>query len=1233
LRDRSDPGGFQSAVALLLFTSCLAISTAMPQGAVDSAAKPALFVRSGDVENIAMAASPNGLWYATLKQPGSVTLWSTKDNFEYRSFRITEPLGGLANLSISPDSQWIAVAGYDGILLFDANTTQPLDIIHVSMFGAIPYAINKVAFHPNKMLIASIDWKGNVVVNDVKSRAELFRHQIADTHALAVQFSPDGSLLLACYNNEAHVWDWSHQREITAFSNKTVYAGDLNRQIKSHDIFTGKDSLESADKLGFADFRGASFSPDGKQLALAQYDEVNVMDIESGKREVSVPVADHQILSCLFARSDEILVSVLSGTGFTVNLKTGNHQDFAPGISSMSQIVQVPHSDNLLLYSPSHTVIASYDSRKKIADQPEKLADIFSFQFSPDGKDLFSGINQWGGPMSDWSMTTGADDTEALPLDNISTFAQSPDGRLVTYYDSAGYPNFKLHVWNRETRREEAALPVQLSGTTGSIAFSPDGKWLASASGQPKTLHVWSVPGFALVAARDVQRTGSFDMDGKVAFSPDSKTVGVSRDNQLVTFNLDSTLSPSKSLTIDKEAWQGTSLAGVYKSTTPNSYVSYFSYSPDGSLIAIQGMAATHVVDIGSWKEISSIPNTTGFCVAFSPDSRFVAVVATHDQTPIGQEITQQSRLMVWDVTKNQPVFMKEDGAASCPVAFSRDGSFLAAGISGGIGIFSSGDGGLLASLYRFGDGAARDWIAVAPDGLFDGTADAWTQLSWRFSGKTFDTAAVEAFFREFFHPGLLSDIAEGRKPAAPASISQLDRVQPELSITNVQPPQSANHDVDITVHVKSAAAVLPEEKKTGAQVSGVYDVRLFRDGQIVRQWPEEQRGALEAAGALTSEKEREAWRKVHQVKVNAAGEATITIQHVKVPQRASVSKVEFTAYAFNRDRVKSPTTPPFEYSIVHASQAEPVVRRAYLVTMGVNANQSPNLNLDIAVPSAEAARSVLRGKLQADYQEVVEIQLYSDLDNDGHVKLKTASKVDLRAVFDLLAGRPVEPALRDEVDPQHKLQAAGPDDAVVLYIVSHGYADPQGNFYLMPYDTGTNWGVTEDQLNRCQSGPAGTPGCSGPRDLLAHSISSSEMAAWWNGVDATEMVMILDSCHSGAVPGKGFRPAPLGDPGFGQLSYDKGMRILSASQPTQVAHGGPSLSGEDVTFLATAFAEVAAANPRQTLGQWLHGIVYQLPLTAKENRSGITNEDVQTPRLLDFAKQVDPNGANTLEN
>jgi WD40 repeat protein len=65
--------------------------------------------------------------------------------------------------------------------------------------------------------------------------------------------------------------------------------------------------------------------------------------------------------------------------------------------------------------------------------------------------------------------------------------------------------------------------------------------------------------------------------------------------------------------------------------------------------------------------------------------------------------------------------------------------------------------------------------------------------------------------------------------------------------------------------------------------------------------------------------------------------------------------------------------------------------------------------------------------------------------------------------------------------------------------------------------------------------------------------------------------------------PGREFRPGPLGDAGLGQLSYDKGIRILTATQPDKTARAtlveelGHSLPVQ-------ALLEQAKARPQETL-------------------------------------------------
>lgn len=72
---------------------------------------------------------------------------------------------------------------------------------------------------------------------------------------------------------------------------------------------------------------------------------------------------------------------------------------------------------------------------------------------------------------------------------------------------------------------------------------------------------------------------------------------------------------------------------------------------------------------------------------------------------------------------------------------------------------------------------------------------------------------------------------------------------------------------------------------------------------------------------------------------------------------------------------------------------------------------------------------------------------------------------------------------------------------------------------------------------------------------MRARSISSDELSLWLRDVDAGQMTLIVDACYStAAIEGSGFKPGPMGSRGLGQLAYDKGMRILTATQADNVA-------------------------------------------------------------------------------
>src|SRR5262249_36855766 len=143
-------------------------------------------------------------------------------------------------------------------------------------------------------------------------------------------------------------------------------------------------------------------------------------------------------------------------------------------------------------------------------------------------------------------------------------------------------------------------------------------------------------------------------------------------------------------------------------------------------------------------------------------------------------------------------------------------------------------------------------------------------------------------------------------------------------------------------------------------------------------------------------------------------------------------------------------------------------------------------------------AQDLSRALRQIQGYEVVTVPLVSG--DDRTSKSDNATKANIEAVLALLAGKdqPSRDRLMKAIgQAAEKLKKASPDDLVILAFSGHGYTDPQARFYLLPSDSGTDSTITDASLQGF--------------------ISSDELSQWLKDVDAGQMVMLIDACHSAA--------------------------------------------------------------------------------------------------------------------
>ncbi|WP_437336355.1 caspase family protein [Sorangium sp. So ce394] len=401
----------------------------------------------------------------------------------------------------------------------------------------------------------------------------------------------------------------------------------------------------------------------------------------------------------------------------------------------------------------------------------------------------------------------------------------------------------------------------------------------------------------------------------------------------------------------------------------------------------------------------------------------------------------------------------------------------------------------VLAHLGSFRDGA---WAVTDPSGRFDIDLDRASLLSWQVEGNA-APLPVEVYSRAYFEPRLLPRILAGEPLPAIAPVTHLSTVRPRVEITSVRPVQRDLVEVSIQLAPESASEPL----------GPVHDVRLFRDGQLVARHPApQQRPACRQSDAV------ERWR-CETLVPEAEKTRPITFR-VRVSVRDDIEDVDFAAYAFNRDRIKSPTArAPFQRPKEWARRPE---RRAHVLAIGVGSNDNL-VHFGLTHPEKDARDLVtaLEGRLTG-FTGPKDVVLLTDPNGPTPVN-----------------GAPTKRAIQSEIVKLARRAAA--EDLVVIYFSGHGVRDERGEFYLVPSDM-----------------PAGDPK-SGLDRFLPHAISSTELTGWLGDIDAARVVLIIDACHSGALTeGSGFKPGPMGDASFGQLAFDKSIQVLAATQPQSLA-------------------------------------------------------------------------------
>jgi WD40 repeat protein/uncharacterized caspase-like protein len=1061
----------------------LALEGRLESSEVGAFDRPLLQLQRGYQEIHDLLFSPNGRLLASigdvLHDGGRLKLWNVSTGYELFSLRTSRQY--LNGLAFSEDGAHLA-SGNGGIVrIIDTRTGGIISELIIRRDIDYLDGLTAVAFQPNANILA-IGGKNKICLWDL-SKKEVIGKWVAYTEFINLDyirfigFNGDGSRLATYKNKEKRIrlWDANEGRLIKEFQTGHILAMGRNRN--------------------------------GDLVALSSRGNILLM----------------------------------------LNLETQQVQTFA-GHEGEIRIAAVAHGGDFLVSSANE--VAKWGNLKiwdvSTGKGKNRMFGGISYDrlaINTDGRYVFAG-GGWGGNLELWDASQARRIyTIEDRVKEIDLVALSPNGSWMAVSNVHG-----LQLWDLRRGRMLHFLPI--GRMAKSLVFSPNSKELAMAlslrgimlfdvehggdlvqvelTGLKEIKQLSYSPDGDYLAASDISgNIGLWHVSERVndhsrggySCKPDGQCVSASDSDENVSFSF-------SHFTAKKLEW-------IYKDPERWRWSDAMRFSPKDNILFIANRGEITKIEWKTGKVIGPIVPLGLYNIRdiqISHDGKYLAATSEsamgietkvirlqnleqvltlreHDRVVfLSNKDVMVSRstegVHYWDTRTFELIkTVPERSGGYGRLSFSPDNRF-AIEDAGAFLYFRD-----VQSLERWASMAfltRGNWVVVTPEGLFDGTSSAWTDVFWRMSTDLYDVGPMSVFFNEFFYPDLLRDVLSGQRPRADLNMAGLDRRQPhvKLSSPNISVKRPVS-DREIQVSIEVAEAPPDSAHSTG---SGVRDVRLFRNGALVEAWKGDVLGNKTGATKLKS--------KIGII----AGENA------------------FTAYAFNRANIKS------QDATIVIEGADSLRRESivYVIAIGINEYSNDKYNLNYAVADAEKMARVLKQSVgkRKDRQlrqlddRVVSITLLN----------KEAQKGNILAALGRLSKKGKQLSLPPGAPGKLRgLTSAQPEDSVILFFSGHGMAKGD-RYYLLPHDLG-------------YKGDPKTMDDKGRELLLSKSISDRELEKALEHIDAERVMLIIDACQSGqALESEEKRRGPMNSRGLAQLAYEKGMYILAAAQSHQAA-------------------------------------------------------------------------------
>jgi WD40 repeat protein len=536
----------------------------------------------------------------------------------------------------------------------------------------------------------------------VGARLRLGTPQLRQDGLRAVAFSPDGKVLASSGSTGVIFWDVKIGREVRRLSEKTARATTLhftrdgNTLLTANheslgicvwDTWTGK-LLHEFDQ----GWRSVALSPDGKLLALGDYEELRVVELASGKKRFvrKEPEASRSRLA--FAGNETLVLARPWGKKVLfLDAATGKERftrEMSNEREGLTRLLAVSPDGKRIAVSDENgiRVWETKEGRQVGVLDCSGKGNPTPMAFSSDGTKLFLRVTV-DPEVLRWDIATGK--KSRLPGSPTSGSGEgltlSADGKVLAWIDGCvirlqdadtgapalpghqaavhwavlshdrrtlvtGSQDATVRFWRADTGQEVRRIPLNAPGRSGLLA--PDGKTLVCADGA--MVRLWD-----LSTGKLVHRLPPHGDVTALAAAPGLLAVGSSGDGRSDFVTLWETATGEVLRRFKPHPGseqQGISLKGI-------------ALSPDGKHLATCGNdRLVRTWDVKSEKKIWEENLDNWWKLAYSPDGRVLAVEQDHP-----------SRVLLLDVATGKTVgTLAREEERIYLLCFSPDGRLLA---------------------------------------------------------------------------------------------------------------------------------------------------------------------------------------------------------------------------------------------------------------------------------------------------------------------------------------------------------------------------------------------------------------------------------------------------------------------------------------------------------------------------------------------------------------------------